>query len=260
MHMHASTRSKLICFITLAGLRHEHTLFAPEEGASGGGSGGSEKPDAPKTFTQEEVDAIVTTRIARETKGFEKKLTDSRTESAAALKVLEEQHAELVAKLEDAGKNGSDKDIAAAKREAQRATQAVADLTKERDAARAELETSRRQHHEFRSRGITTSALVTSKVLPAAVADATALFLASAQIEFLEKDAVSITVDGVLYDDANKATEAFLAKRPYLRAHPGGGAGTTNGAGAGRQGGAPALNDSMSVEELIATGLGQPSR
>ncbi len=249
---------KLARMLVIAGLTGtpflESGLFA-EGDDPGGGGGGPPKDD--KRFTQADLDAAVQARLAREAKARDKAIEDAKAEGAKRTGELEKQLADLTARLEDAGKQGAEKERAQLERELKAARQAAADAVKERDEAFAARDKAALAHRDHVVNSKLGEALLASKALPEAVAQAVRSMRAEAEIDVDDAGKVTVTIDGRVYDDLAKASTAWLEKSPWLRAHPGGGSGTKNN-GSGRRGG-PA-GDDMDENALIAEAAREMAR
>jgi hypothetical protein len=141
------------------------------------------EPTPPKTFTQDEVNALITERVARESRSFEKKLADATKSESEKAAALEQKLAELNAKFEDAGKSGAEKELAQLRRELQLAAQQKADFAKERDALVKERDEASTR---YRSQVVSTrlqSELAAAKILPTALSKAVRLAEGEAKIE-----------------------------------------------------------------------------
>lgn len=193
------------------------------------------EPTPPKTFTQDEVNALITERVARESRSFEKKLADATKSESEKAAALEQKLAELNAKFEDAGKSGAEKELAQARRDLQLKAQREADFVKERDTLAKERDEAVAKH---RSQVVTSrlqAELAAAKILPTAISKAVRLAEGEAKIELDGEGKLSIGWNNRVYTDADVAKFAkdFATENPFLVAHPGGGTGTRNGGGVG---------------------------
>lgn len=204
------------------------TCFADGEADGDGANKGKDK-----TFTQAELDQVVEQRLKRERASFEKKLADATKAEADKAATLQTQLSELSAKFEDAGKTGSDKELAQLRRELAAMNQKLADagksvetLTKDRDLALA-------RHRDEVIGTRFQSALGGAKVLPQALGKAAALLKQESQVEIGEDGKLQVTWNGRIYDEAklSQLGKDFLADNAFLAAHPGGGTGSKQGAG-----------------------------
>lgn len=260
--MHPDALKTLLLMSALSGgmLPHERVLFDadsdPAAGGGGGGGGGApdQKPADDKRFTQADVDAAIAARFGREKKAFEKQLADAQKVASEKQSALEQQLADLTAKLEDAGKNTGEKELAQMKRDFQKTSQQLADLAKERDAAITGRDAAITGLRDFRARTELSAAFLTAKALPSSVGDAVDLLMLRGKVEYADDGRVStIEYDGRVYDKIADAAKAFLASKPGFASHPGGGNGSRNtgsGAGAGAVG-----EDDMNVSLLLRRGL-----
>lgn len=206
-------------------------LFAEDDDSTGGAGGGA---TGEKKFSQEDVDKAVSARLARESKAFEKKLADATKAATDKTAALEQQLADLTAKFDDAGKNDGQKELAKLQRELAKVQQSLADVTKERDEAVTGRDAAAAKHKDHVRDSKLTEALLAAKVLPNAAAKAVKLMASEAEVEIDDDGKVSVTLGGRVYDDVGKAASAFLDANTFLKAHPGGGAGTkNNGSGKG---------------------------
>jgi hypothetical protein len=191
---------------------------------------GDPPPEGGKTkmFTQEEVNALIQDRVGRETRSFEKKLTDATKSESEKAAALEQKLAELTARFEDAGKSGAEKELAQLRRELQLAAQQKADFAKERDTLVKERDEASAKH---RSQVVSTrlqSELAAAKILPTALSKAVRLAEGEAKIELDTEGKLSINWNNRVYTDADvsKFAKDFATENPFLAAHPGGGTGT----------------------------------
>lgn len=215
-------------------------LLAPEGDNPGGGSG----DNAPKTFTQDELGAIV----SRETKKISAKFADYDDLKKKALQVddLTGRIASLEEEKANAGKTAEEKERARAEKERGTLQASLAALQKERDEAKALLDSERGNHRMTRARQRLVSALTSSDVHAPALSDAIDTFVRESEIEFAEDGelaGLTLTQDGTRYTaaDLKKAAESFLRNKPWFaKGAPGGGGhtrpgtGHSNGSGSGR--------------------------
>jgi hypothetical protein len=231
-------------------------LRAPEgDGGDGGGTGtGTGGP--PKTFTQEELSAIV----SRETKKVAGKYADydAIKSKAAQVDELTGRMAALEEEKANAGKSAEEKERARASKEAATLQASLAAIQKERDEAKAALDSERGNHRMTRARQRMVSALTGSEVHGPALADALDTLVRESEMEFGddgELQSVTLNHDGTRYpaNDLKKAAEAFLKSKPWFaKGATGGGGHGRPGTGYGGNGtgqGGRALHE-MSVQEL----------
>lgn len=241
-----------VCAISLFGdLPGERVLREGEPDPGGGGGGGGGEP--PKTFTQEDVDRIVTQRLSSERKKFAD--YDQLKEQAGKVPELSKQLEELNEKLELAGKGEEEKQRLLAEKLQAKIEREKDEIARERDEAQAAAQAAAQALRTTRIEHQLTAALTTGKALPSAIEKATRIFMQDAQIEVDEDTGrvTSVTLDDVPYSDLTKATEAFLKANPYFAAAPQGGGGTRNPNG----GGGGKSRDRMSPRELAMEGLAQ---
>lgn len=224
--------SKLLLLLAGAGLGGSSSVcFAENESAKGDDGGGDDK--TPKTFTQEEVSAIV----SKETKAFKAKSEKAQAELAAKLAEQSAAFEKLQAELEIAGKPDAEKLKLIAEREQAKSRALIDTSTKERDEAVRVAEAARAELRQYKINTALTSAMASRKgILPDAVEKAVRLFALEASPEFDDEGNLSVEVAGVgRMTDVAKAAEAWLKLNPFFLAAPPGGAGTRapNGRGAG---------------------------
>jgi hypothetical protein len=186
------------------------------------------EPTPPKTFTQDEVNALIQNRIERETRNFEKKLADATKSESEKAAALEQKLAELNAKFEDAGKSGTEKELAQLRRDLQLKAQREADFAKERDALTKERDEA---SAKYRSQVVSTrlqSELAAAKIVPTALSKAVRLAEGESKIELDAEGKLSISWNNRVYTDADvgRFAKDFATENPFLVAHPGGGTGT----------------------------------
>ncbi len=227
-------------------------LRAPEgdDGPGGGGGGGGAK-----TFTQDEVSAIV----SKEVKKAQSKFADYDAIKAKAAQVdeLTQRMTALEEEKALAGKSAEEKERARAAKESKKLLDDLAAAAKERDDMKSALEAERNSHRTTRLRTKLGSALTASDVFPQAAADALDAFQRESEAEFDEKgELVSLTMahDGTRYSasDLNKATESFLKAKPWYAKGAPGGAGIKRPNGAGGAGGDNRPLHELSNDELLA--------
>lgn len=209
-------------------------------------------PPPPKTFTQDELNAIVAKRVGEVQKKFAD-YDDVKAKAGKADEALAKVN-ELTEKLELAGKSEEEKaKLLAEKLQAKSEAERIA-LAKERDDAKAAAERAREDLRSTRIDHQVTAVLTSAKALPEMLPYAISAFRAETKIEHDDNDRItSITFDDVPYTDAKKAAEAWLKSRPGFAAAPAGGGGTRgpNGAPPGKS------FDTMSAVELATLGLEQ---
>lgn len=221
----------LVAFSLAGGVMPEAVsgLFAEPEPGAGGGGGDNEKK-----FTQADLDTAITARLARESKAVDKKIADATKTATDKAAALEAQLADITAKLDDAGKNDGQKELAKLTRELTKAQQSLESLTKERDDAILGRDAATAKHNDHVVGTKLTEALLAAKVLPSAIADAVALMKAGAKVDVDDDGTFSITIGKRVYDDPAKAAADWLDSKPHLKSHPGGGTGTKNNGGGGK--------------------------
>lgn len=88
----------------------------PAAGAQGGQQGGEQgNENQPQTFTQEQVDKMITDRLDRANKSFEKKLneavTKTKSEVESTLKLSDEQRQEAQRQKDEEERQAKDRDL-----------------------------------------------------------------------------------------------------------------------------------------------------
>lgn len=221
----------LVAFSLAGGVMPEAVSGLFAEGGDDGGGGGA---DTEKKFTQADLDTAISARLAREAKAVDKKIADATKTATDKAAALEAQLADITAKLDDAGKNDGQKELARLTRELTKAQQSIADLTKSRDEALVGRDAAAAKHKEHVRDTKLTEALLAAKVLPTAAAKAVRLMASEAQVDVDDDGAVSITIGKRVYDDVGKAASDWLDANPFMKSHPGGGTGTKNNGGGGK--------------------------
>jgi hypothetical protein len=227
-------------------------LRAPE-GAEGGGGGGDGGAGADKTFTQAELSAIV----ARETKKLASKFGDydDLKKKAAQVDELTARMQTLEEEKDNAGKSAEEKERARAAKESATLQATLAATQKERDEAKAALDSERGDHRMTRTKQRLVSALTSSDVHAPALSVALETIVRESEFEFDDKgELASITLnhDGTRYSasDLKKAAESFLRSQPWFaKGAAGGGGHTRPGTGHSNGAGGRPLHE-MSVQEL----------
>lgn len=224
------------------------------EGDNDGGAGG----DAPKTFTQDQVNAF----LAKERKGWETKsaseLEEAKTAAKAKSEELSTQLKELKQQLEDKDLNAQQKEQKAIER-AQKAMQdKIAELEKQvGDATSASKAATKKLVDEYKGQHLS-AGLLGAEVHQPALADALAMFRSIAKVELDDNGKfVSATLDDATHTNPLDAAKAFLKVRPWFAAAKGG-AGTqspTNQTNAGVK-----SFEGLSSQELITEGLKEPKK
>lgn len=209
-----------------------------------------------KTFTQAELDQVVEQRIARERKAFEAKLADATKTEADKAAGLQKQLDEITARLEDAGKSGSDKELAQMKRELQSLNQKLADSAKSIETLTKERDTASARHRDEVVGNRFQAALSSAKALPGALAKAAMLLRQESQVELGEDGKLQVTWNGRVYDETKLAQlgKDFIADNGFLAAHPGGGTGTQHGSGRAPGAAAGEFNEANFGQGLEAYG------
>jgi hypothetical protein len=251
---------KLLIALALSGAH-----FAPENpflcsndaGGDAGGGGGGEKPA--KTFTQAEVDSLLTARLAREKSGQAKAIADAVAAEAAKRTELEQKLADLEAQVADAGKSGAEKAAAEAARAAA-ATKTkldakdaeIAALKKATEAQVAALAQAKHAHRVDLFKVELHREFLAAKAMPSAVAAACDLLVMQGELAFNDDGKPTVKLGADVFDKPGDAVKAFLKGHPYFAAHPGGGIGTTNNGT-----GMPSEKDleGMSSSQLLAAGM-----
>lgn len=184
-----------------------------------------------KTFSQEDVDRIVTQRLAKAEKKYSD--YDQLKEQAGQVPELSKQLDELKEKLELAGKDEKEKEKLLAEKLHAKTEREKAELEAKLQEAQAQAEkasqdllTTVKKHH-------LTTALTSAKALPGALKHAVPAFMSEAEVEVDESgEVVSVTLDDVPYSDLGKAAEAYLKGNPHFAAATTGGGGSRNPNGA----------------------------
>lgn len=211
------------------------------DGEPGVSDGAPPAPPAEKTFTQAELNNIV----SRETKKSEAKL---KAESDAAIAAARQELEQLKIQVEEAGKSAAEKEKAASQRQLATLEAQIAELKKTAEthaAAKASAETALRDE---RVNNALNALLAQHKVLPTAMRFAANGFRTDAQIEFDEAGAVAaVDFDGKRFNSlADAVTEWMRANGALFIAGPGGGAGTRPSTGT-----MPANLADLSTDDLL---------
>lgn len=207
-----------------------------------------------KTFTQEQLDAILKDRLAKEERSLRAKIeADVKTKSEQTTTELQKR----IEELELQGKTAAEREAI----ERDRSAKAAAKQIEERDAAaRKQIEeltngkaASDAKLRNHLVRGALGNALMKSNINASALPDALAVFSSEAKVDLDDEGNVSaITYGGVAHKTPDDAAKAFLKQRTYFLP-PTRGNGTGLDQPRGQQG-APKAEDA-SPEELIAAGM-----
>jgi|GEM_PF-4700677 len=224
----------------LFGARTQHALkYGPQSvfvaSADGGGGGGGGGDD--KTFTQEDVNAL----LAKERKKLEDKFKDYDDLKTKAGEVddLKTRLETLEEEKDLAGKTAEEKERARAEKER---TKLLADLEEAktaREEAEAKLKSEGEAHRMTKVRTRLGTELTAAGVFPKAAEDALSTMLASSELDFDEETGalktLTLSHDGTRYtpDEIGKACESYLKAKPHFAKAPAGGAGTTPPTGGG---------------------------
>lgn len=206
-------------------------LRDPEPNPGGGG-------DPPKTFTQDEVNAI----IAKETGKVTKKFADYDDVKAKVAKVteLETKLAELQEAAELAGKTATEREQALAAKAQKKIQDELTAAIEGKTTFEKELLAERAAHNTTRLHHVLAQALNEAGALPKAQAKALAAMAAECTPEWNDKGelvSVLLEVDGTKYltADLTKAAQSYLKENPFFAAGGKGGTGasrpTTTGGG-----------------------------
>ena len=194
-------------------------------GGAGGGGGGDGEGD--KTFSQEEVNAI----IAKERKSWEAKsgeaLKQAKDEAATKQKELQEQLDALKSEFEDSKLSAADKE----KKAAERAQNAMKDQIAQLQASiKAEQEKTEAAAATLRGERIArhlSSGLTAANVFKGALSDAIDAFGKVAKVELDDNgQPTTVTMGESAFTDIKEAATAFLKDRPHFQTGTAGGAGT----------------------------------
>lgn len=218
-------------------------LLEGEGGEGGGGGGGGDKPPA-KTFSQEDVNAM----IAKERKALEAKFADYEDLKGKVGEVdeLKKQLESIREEAELKGKSEAEKARIQLEKRMQQFEQRVAQAEKERDEAKAAAETASKARLDVIKRHQVMAALQSHKVSD--LDEATHSFLRHAEIETDDDGNITgIAVGDGHFDKPEQAAAAFLKLKPTYAPFPGGGSG---GVGPNAGGGTPENVQSMSFTQL----------
>jgi hypothetical protein len=235
-----------ICHSFLTGTRRE-SCFAPEDN-NGGGGGGGVGNDPPKTFTQEQLDAIVGKRIGEATKKYGD--YEEAKAKAAKLAEIETELQKLRDEKEIAGKSAEEKATIAARKASEQMERERTELTTQRDTEKSLRETSEKKYRDLVVSNGLGSALDGAKVLGSARDKAIKAMRDDSKVELDEDGKITaVTYGGVAYKTAAEAATAFLKDNDFFAAGTGGGGGGKR-PNAGGTGGRNLFD--MSSDELLA--------
>ncbi len=223
---------------------------APDPGDPGGGGGGGGGGD--KTFTQDQVNAIV----ADSRKKYEAQINELKplAEKAKSIDDLQAQITKLTEEKELVGKTEAEKARIEADKAAKRIADERAAAAKERDEEKGKREAAEGRLRNVHVKYALTTALTAAKAFPEALDDAVGAMMASSKVEVDDDGKVTAVIfGGVTHTDTKAAAEAFLKTKPYFAQGVAGGAGTRNPNGGIR----PADLQSMSSDQLISAGLAE---
>lgn len=202
--------------------------FADSEGGgagdvgAGGAGGSGTGTQAPKTFTQEEVNGIV----AKEVKGVRSKLEAAQAESTKKTAELQAQLEKLTGDLEIATKPDAEKAKLIAEREQAKSRSLLETAAKERDEAKAIAAKAVADLQSFKMDTLLTDALASQKANPETLKQAVLLMKLDGACEFDDQGNLAVTVPTGRMTDLKKAAEHWLKANPHFLPAPAGGAGT----------------------------------
>lgn len=210
------------------------------EGEGDPGGGGEADP-APRTFTQDEVTALVGREVSKAKSQFRD--YDTIREKAGQVDDLTAKYDALQLQFEDAGKTAEEKERARASRERETLDRKLAALEQSRAEHETALEAERTAHRQTRASHDLMSALTGADVHPKAAGDALRALMAESELEYGEDGAlaaITLRHNGMRHgaDALAKAAADFLEAKPYFAKGAPGGAGTRppNGGGSGGDG------------------------
>lgn len=210
--------------------------------------------NTPRTFTQEEVDQILSKRLSKFSK-----LEDQLNAILQENNTLKSQINDLDEKAKLAGKTELEKlQHEIAKRDKMLET-VKADFTNqlnERDQRISGYETAIRKN---KVQSVIGSALQKAKVHKDAINDALDQFERTAEIDYDDKSGkvTRIVINDRPYDDPIKAAQEFLKAKPWFASAPSGG-GTNHPGGVGNGGSLDP--DKVSADELMSAGYSEPAK
>ena len=246
---------------------HPRICFGEGDDAGDDGAGGDDAAkkkkadDEAKQYSKADLERIVKDRLKKRDREYAE-LQAAKEKSDATL-------AELSARVEELEEGGSDKDggkdvqkeLATLRREVKKLTDANALLTKEKDLATKSLGETTERYKRTRVDNMLRDGLISAKAHKDGLDAAVELLRLRGNATIDDEDQLSVTIDGIPYNDAKEASAAFLKKHSYLAegmrsqgdGHPRPGSG--NGAGA------PLTDkqmEGMGVSGLLTAGLAQP--
>lgn len=207
-----------------------------------------------KTFTQEQVNAIVSERVKKLQAQLDAASGLSKELEAIKAKLAEADEREKTAREEAElkGKSELEKLQIQLKKSTELFEATKRDHAKALADEQAKVQAATNGLSDYVRRHLVQSALAEAGVSPKATKDAVLAFMSEAQIELGEThDIKALAVGGKTFEKATEAAKHFLSEKPYFAAAPQGGNGTPrpNGGGAG----APVPN---SLGGLLQSGLG----
>lgn len=206
--------------------------FAEGDGDGDGGGDSSGDPPPPKTFSQDEVNAL----LARDKKKLTSQI-EALESKASSAEEMRQQIAELNEQIELAGKSAEEQAKAKAKKAAEKQAAEVDGLRSQLSELEQNLNGERQSHQATRVRNRLATALIEADVYPAAQDKALASMVGDAEAEFDEDGnlvAITLEHDGTRYEDLKAAAVSYLAEHPYFAKAKPGGAGSGRPHGGGR--------------------------
>lgn len=203
------------------------SLVCGIDGGGAGGGGGDGGDGGAKTFTQDDVNAI----IAKERKTWEAKsgeaLKAAKEESATKLSELQAQFDAMKTEFEDSKLSAADKEKKAAERAQNAANTKIAEL---QTAIKAEQEKTAAATATLQGERVSrhlSAGLNAANVFKGALADAVDAFGKVAKVDLDESGKLTtVTLGEASYTDIKEAATAFLKERPHFQKGPPGGTGS----------------------------------
>ncbi len=214
-------------------------------------------PGGGKTFTQDEVNAIVQERV-----GKMKTQLDAATAALADLETIKQKLAEADAAREEAteaeklkGKSEVEKLQHNLQKATDKQKQLDAEWKAKVDAAEAAAAKAVESHRGYVQRHLVSSALNDAGIAKGASKAATLAFLTEAQIE-LDDDLTpkSVAVGGKSFAKLEEAAKQYVLDNPFFAANPGGGSGAPRNA-LGSGGGPLTVDTIPTLDGLLSAGL-----
>lgn len=214
-----------------------------------GDEDGDGKP--PRTYTNEEVEKMIKTRI-KKAESEAAKLAAENERLSKGMSDLSEKFEKLNEKYESSNKSDVEKELAKAQRALQKYEADLANANKAKTEAEEKAAAAAKGLTTTRLQATIRDALRSSQAHATGMEQAVQLMMgAGATLD--EEGAFSMSIDNVPYDKPVEAAKKWLETNPHFVEGSGGGSGTV------RSGAAKLLNnqamESMSPVSLIAAGL-----